>query len=232
MSGTVLLIVQRPESRPGEVMSALGAKGCDTEVCCPKAGDALPDTLEKYAGAVMFGGPMSANDDSLPFIRAELDWLPLAIDSGTPFLGICLGAQMLARCLGATVAPHPDGLHDIGYFRVEPAPNGNHVFREPFHAYHWNSEGFALPAGATLLATGEAFAVQAFRYGRAAYGVQFHPEMQEEILRTWMEKAAHKLNFPGAQQPDVQLAGHARHGAAVRRWLDGFLDVWLAGNGA
>ena len=47
-----------------------------------------------------------------------------------------------------------------------------------------------------------------------------------------MEKAAHKLNFPGAQQPDVQLAGHARHGAAVRRWLDGFLDVWLAGNGA
>ena len=227
-SGTVLLVVHSRRSDPGQVAEALQAKGWRTEVRCPRAGESLPESLDDHAGAVIFGGPMSANDDSLPFIRHELEWIPTALGSGKPFLGICLGAQLLARSLGATVAPHPQGMHEIGYFPLVPTPTGSDVFPEPLHVMHWHGEGHELPDGAELLATGEIFTNQAFRYGATAYGVQFHPEIQEDILKRWMKTAAHKLARPGAQPPEVQLAGHARHGAAMHRWLDGFLDVWLA----
>ena len=228
MNGSILLVVHRRRSDPGQVGDALRAKLWRTDVRCPRAGDALPASLDEHAGAVIFGGPMSANDDALPFIRDELDWIPTALESGKPLLCICLGAQMLARSLGAKVGPHPEGMREIGYYPVAPTAAGDGVFGEPLHAYHWNTEGFELPAGAALLATGDTFPVQAFRYGARAYGLQFHPEIQEDILRLWIEKAAHMLDAPGAQAPEVQLSGHARHGAKMHRWLDGFLDAWLA----
>lgn len=225
----VLLVVHNRESRPGQVEAAIEAKGWRTERCCPRAGDRLPESLDDYAGIVIFGGPMGANDDHLPFIRDELDWIPRVLAAGTPYFGICLGAQMLARCLGATVGPHPDGLHEIGYYRIEPTSAGATLFSDPMDVYHWHADGFGLPASVELLATGETFPNQAFRYDGSVYGVQFHPEMQENILRWWMQEAAHKLGAPGAQTPQTQLDGHARHAAAMHRWLDDFLDVWLAG---
>ncbi len=231
MSDTVLLVVHSRRSNPGQVAAALHAKGWRTEVRCPRAGQLLPQTMDDHAGVVIFGGPMSANDDDLPFIRHELDWIPTALDSGKPFFGICLGAQMLARCLGAAVAPHPEGMREIGYYPIVPTPAGYDVFPEPLHVMHWHGEGNELPDRAELLATGEMFTNQAFRYGSTTYGVQFHPEMQEEILRFWMEKAAHRLSAPGAQPPDVQFAGHARHAPAMHRWLDDFLGTWI-GNGS
>ncbi len=230
MSDTVLLVVHGRHSNPGQVATAIHDRGWHTEVRCPQAGQLLPETMDDHAGVVIFGGPMSANDDELSFIRHELDWIPTALDSGKPFFGICLGAQLLARSLGATVAPHPKGMHEIGYFPLKPAPAGNDVFPEPLHVMHWHNEGNDLPDGADLLATGDMFQVQAFRYGTSTYGVQFHPEMRDEILRGWMRKAAHKLSAPGAQPPEVQYAAHARYGAAMHRWLDDFIGLWL-GNG-
>src|SRR3546814_16454076 len=84
----------------------------------------LPDTLEHHAGCVIFGGPMSANDDHLPFIRQEIDFIPKVLKSGTPFLGVCLGAQLLARAGGAAVGPHAEGWHEIGYYPVKPTAQG------------------------------------------------------------------------------------------------------------
>lgn len=226
-SRPVLLVVHNRHSRPGQVAAAIEAKGWRTERCCPRAGDRLPESLGHYAGVVIFGGPMGANDDHLPFIRDELDWIPRVLAAGTPYLGICLGAQMLARCLGATVGPHPQGLHEIGYYRIEPTLAAGTLFPAPMDVYHWHGDGFGLPADVELLATGDIFPNQAFRYDGSVYGVQFHPEMQENILRWWMQEAAHKLGAPGAQTPEAQLEGHARHAAAMHKWLDNFLDAWL-----
>ncbi|MFQ5784429.1 MAG: gamma-glutamyl-gamma-aminobutyrate hydrolase family protein [Alphaproteobacteria bacterium] len=229
MRAPVLLVVHNRNSRPGQVAAALAAKGWPTRRCCPRAGDALPESFDVIAGVVVFGGPMSANDDAtLPFIRAELDWIPKVLASKTPFFGICLGAQMLARCLGGTVGPHARGLHEIGYYPIEPTAEGAALFPEPVQVYHWHGEGFTLPADAELLATGETYRNQMFRCNGSAYGVQFHPEMQEDILKWWMQQATHKLGAPGAQPPEAQLTGHARHAAAMHRWLDGFLDHWLS----
>src|SRR3546814_7308427 len=84
-----------------------------------------------FRACVIFGGPMSANDDHLPFIRQEIDFIPKVLKSGTPFLGVCLGAQLLARAGGAAVGPHAEGWHEIGYYTVKPTAQGRDLIPDP-----------------------------------------------------------------------------------------------------
>src|SRR5438128_4548323 len=102
----VLVVLHQDTSTPGRVGNALRALGHTLDIRRPRFGDALPETLDEHAGAVFFGGPMSANDSDA-FVRHEIDWIEIALREQRPFLGICLGAQMLARQLGAQVAPQP-----------------------------------------------------------------------------------------------------------------------------
>jgi len=222
----ILLITHQDTSDPGQVGELLQAKGYPLEKCCPASGDRLPDNLRPYAGVVVFGGPMSANDEHLPFIRAELDWIPQVLDARLPFLGICLGAQLLARVLGARVAPHPDGMTEIGYFPVDFSPACQ--ADPPQAVFHWHQEGFELPSGTVQLAAGETFTNQAFCYGDRAYGLQFHPEVTDAILDRWTTQAADMLELPGAQPREEQFRHHARHHNQVRTWTNQFLDRWLA----
>ncbi|KAB2936523.1 MAG: glutamine amidotransferase [Candidatus Contendobacter sp.] len=227
----LLLVMQTPDASAGRCGRKLRERGCPLEFCYPLSGELLPTDMNGYAGAVVFGGPMSANDDGkLPGIRAQLDWIPQALDSGRPFLGICLGAQLLARALGATVQRHPAGLAEIGYFAVQPTAAGQATFDAPLHVYHWHHEGFELPAGAELLASGERFPHQAYRYGANTFGVQFHPEVDQPILEHWLVEGARELTAPGAQSAAEQRAHHARHDAALDRWFEVFLEGWLNKN--
>lgn len=125
----ILLIIQQPTSETGRVGQLLRQSGYILDIRCPSLQDQLPATMDEHEGVVIFGGPMSANDsETLPFIRTELDWIGTALDSHKPFLGICLGAQLLARVLGATVAPHPDGIAEVGYYPVVPTQAGQTHF--------------------------------------------------------------------------------------------------------
>lgn len=227
MPDPILLVVHSERSDPGRVARQLRAMGYPLDLRRPSGGDPLPPTMDGHAGAVVFGGPMSANDDgALDYIRRELDWIPSVLDSGKPFLGICLGAQMLARVLGAKVEPHPERKAEIGYHPVRPAPAGRRLFDREARFYQWHIEGFGIPAGAELLATGDMFANQAFRY-RAAYGIQFHPEVTGRIMEFWTTVAAQRLTLPGAQAKDEQLRHRPASERHVRGWLRRFLDVWL-----
>lgn len=227
MSGKVLLIVHQEHSDPGRVGQRLAQMGYELDLRRPCMGHDLPETMDDHVGTVVFGGPMSANDEHLPFIRAELDWLPLAVTSGKPYLGICLGAQLLSRAGGGTVAPHPDGLVEIGYFPVQATEHGRPLFPDEGHFLQWHREGYALPNGAARLAQGTLFAEQAFRYDDHAYGIQFHPEVTLPMMERWTIRGAERLTLPGAQSREQILAGWQRHDAAVDRWLDGFLAHWL-----
>ena len=89
----------------------------------PRFGDALPGDMAEHAAAIIFGGPMSANDTD-DFIRTEIDWIAVPLKEDKPFLGICLGAQMCARQLGGTVFKHPTGHAEIGYYPIRPTAAG------------------------------------------------------------------------------------------------------------
>ena len=229
MRGKILVIVHQPTSTPGRVGRKLVERGFELDIRRPCIGEPLPESLEEHRAVVVFGGPMSATDcRELDFIRAEIDWLAVPLAAGTPFLGVCLGAQLLARQLGVAVRPHPHEKVEIGYYPIRPTPAGlDLVPRWPDHVYHWHREGFELPAGAVLLAEGDAFSNQAFRYGESAYGVQFHPEVTQAMLHRWTVRASHRLCLPGAQSRSAQLEGRLVHDSAVAAWLDLFLDRWL-----
>jgi GMP synthase (glutamine-hydrolysing) len=232
MARRVLIVVHQERSTPGRVGELLEARGCTLERCCPNLGDPLPGDLSPYRAAIVFGGPQSANDDHLPGIRAELEWLErAALPAGPPLLGICLGAQLMARVLGAKVGPHPEGLVEIGYHPIYPTAAGAPYFDGPTLFYQWHRETFAIPAGTVHLAHNDAFAAQAFRYGRHAYGIEFHPEMTRAMIERWTasEKGAAMLDLPGAQPRAAQLDGYRDCVAATDRWLGRFLDHWLLG---
>ncbi len=225
MPKTALLIVQQERSDPGRVGALLGGRGYALDIRCPNLEQALPPTMEGHDAVVVFGGPMSANDGhDLPGIAAELDFIPMALESGKPFLGICLGAQLLARSLGSKVTPHPDGLAEIGYARITPTEAGKRYFDGPMMVYEWHREGFDLPPAATLLAAGEAFTNQAFRYGDAAYGIQFHPEVTRPMIERWTTKAAKRLKLPGAQPREAHFSGYEKYDAGVDAWIRRFID--------
>ncbi len=227
----VLLVLHQETSTPGRLGRLLAERGHPLDIRRPRYGDPLPETLEAHAGAVIFGGPMSANDPD-DFVRREIDWIRVPLDEGKPFLGLCLGAQMLARLLGARVYAHPEGRAEIGYYPLVPTPEGHDLaarLRAPWPAfvYHWHREGFDAPAGATTLATGDDFPVQAIRMGEAAYGLQFHPEVTHAMVCRWTVRAHERLSLPGAQPRDAHLEGRLMHDPYVAAWLDAILDHWL-----
>ncbi|MEC9368401.1 MAG: glutamine amidotransferase [Pseudomonadota bacterium] len=222
----VLLIVHQEHSCPGHVANWFAANGYPIDLRRPRYGDPLPDTLEHHVGAVIFGGPQSANDPD-DYIRRETDWIAVPLSEAKPFLGICLGAQMLARHLGARVGFDADGFAEMGYYPLRPTEEGRKMCAWPSRVYQWHREGFELPSGASLLAQGERFPQQAFRYGPAAFAVQFHPEITQRLIFRWTTRAGHRLVLPGAGARDTHFAGHLEHGPDQRRWLDGFLSAWV-----
>ena len=145
-----------------------------------------------------------------------------------PYLGLCLGAQLLTRAAGGRVAPHPEGLVEIGYVKVEPTEAGRDWIRSPMKVYQWHREGMDIPSCCELLATNDRYPVQAFRYGANAFGFQFHPEVTLEMKEIWTLKAAERLKMPGAQPRGVHLAMHPLYDPPLDRWINGFLDRWLA----
>ncbi len=220
----ILIILHQATSSPGRVGQMLAARGHALDIRRPPLGDPLPETLEHHAGAVMFGGPMSANDGD-DFVKREIDWLAVPLAEDKPFFGICLGAQMLVNHLGGTVAPHPDGHAEIGWYPLAPTPEGEALLDWPEMIYHFHVEGFSMPAGAVSLATGPTYPNQAFRYGDNAWGVQFHAELTQAMMQRWVVRGAHRFDMPGAQIGRDHLNGRLWYDHAVRRWLNDFLDI-------
>jgi len=132
---------------------------------------------------VVLGGPMSVNDeDSLPWLRTEREFIRDAVKREIPMVGICPGAQLIAGALGARVYPNAE--KEIGWFDVMATPFQRTCFRFPkrFTAFHWHGETFDLPPGATPLARSEACENQAFQISRRVIGLQFHLETTPESL--------------------------------------------------
>ena len=169
--------------------------------------EARPST-QGYDGLIVLGGPMSAWDDaSCPHLGREVSAIEAALAGGTPVLGICLGAQLLARALGAEVrrAEQPEiGWHEIcptEEGRTDPVLGG---FSACERVFQWHRDTFDLPDGAAHLARGDdrGCVQQAFRYGETAYGLQFHLEANAALIDRWLSTPAHQLELESLGNDD------------------------------
>ena len=224
-SKTALMIVHQKRSSTGDVGYKLKQRGYKLDIRRPVFGETLPKHMDDYDLAVIYGGPPSANDN-LDYIKYEIDWISTALESNKPFLGICLGAQMLAKNLGGTVKRAHDKSFEIGFFNVHPANEGHKLFQRQKIFFQWHKEGFSVPSNCNILALGEIFHEQAFKY-QNAYGVQFHPEVNLKMHLIWLHFAASMLKEQGAQKRMHQLNLRIKHGKKINMWLDSFLDNYL-----
>ncbi len=181
---TLLAIQHVPWETPHRILDACG--GLAVHTVKPLAGQALP-AHDEVAGAVVMGGPMNVDDvDRHPGLAVEREWLGEAASRGLPVLGICLGAQLLARALGAEVRAGEGP--ELGYAPVEildPEDPILGALAPGTAALHWHADVFDLPEGATHLARSAQTEVQAFRRGNA-WGILFHPEADFALLEAWL----------------------------------------------
>lgn len=193
----------------------------------PASGQTFP-SVSRYSGVIVFGGSPSANDcQQHPWIRDELTFIESCLKANMPYFGICLGAQMLARVLGAPVSSHPEDLKEVGFCEVKPTAAGTDFLEHPLKFMQWHREGFELPTGATHLAHSDLFCNQAFRIGEAVTGVQFHPEVNLDVLRIWHER--NKQRETGVLDDEtrrVHIADAIECEQSITAWLDSFLTSW------
>lgn len=182
----MLYIIQNdPEVPPGNLLDFISLP---YRLCRADQGEPLPDTGQLSA-LIVLGGAMGANDDEKhPFLADLKQLIRAVVTAGKPYLGICLGGQLLAAALGAEVQSNRwEELGTLPVTRTEAA-GGDQLFNglaETFHTFQWHHDSFNLPDGAILLASSPACPHQAFRYGDSAWGLQFHPEVTELIIRDW-----------------------------------------------
>jgi GMP synthase-like glutamine amidotransferase len=176
-----------PIEGAGRIESVLAARGIGLEYAdLYRPGAPTPD-ISKAAGLIVMGGPMSVNDP-LPWLREEERLIGQAMGLGRPVLGICLGAQLIAKTLGAKVYRNP--VKEIGWYDISFTSDAR---RDPLFGglpeteavFHWHGETFDLPAGAVLLASSDACRNQGFRVGNTVYGLQFHLEVTPEMIADW-----------------------------------------------
>jgi GMP synthase (glutamine-hydrolysing) len=193
----VLCVRNDPEDTLGITVAALTEAGMPvTRLDAFDADVRWPD-LEDIGALIVFGGEMNADEtDRYPYLVTQRQLMRRAVDAGLPVLGICLGAQMLARAFDARV--YRARVRELGFKPVRLTDAGQRdallrAFQTGDHVFQWHEDTFDLPAGAELLAAGDEVPSQAFRVGSNAWGVQFHFEIDAEGVEAWLRVAEPSL---------------------------------------
>jgi GMP synthase (glutamine-hydrolysing) len=185
----ILGLIHGEAVRAGVFADAIAERGHELEEWSLAWGTPLPRPLDDYGAVIIFGGAMHADqDDHHPWLREENMFLERLLDLGTPMLGVCLGAQLLAKAAHAPVFPVADP--EIGWHEVELTATASDdpvlgSLPQRFDAFQWHYYGHGLPAGADELARNDV-CTQAFRLGERVWGVQFHPEVTLAQVEQWI----------------------------------------------
>ena len=224
----VLAVIHGDKVRSGVFGEGVAAAGHQLEEWSLAWDTPLPRPLDDYGAVLVFGGAMHADqDDRHPWLRQENLFLQRLLDRHVPVLGVCLGAQMLAKAASAPVAPLSEP--EIGWFEVELTEEGRDdpvlgSLPPRFEAFQWHFYTHGLPAGAVELARSRV-CTQAFRLGEFAWGVQFHPEVTAEQIDSWIVEDADELPVSSedfAAETERRIAGWNELG---RTLCANFLEV-------
>ena len=165
---------------------------------------------KKFSLVVILGAPESANDN-LPYLIREQKLIKNSVDNEIPVLGICLGSQLIAKTFGAKVYKGP--IKEIGFYHDLKFSNNSKLFdgfSNPFSVFHWHGDTFDLPEGAARLALSKNYQNQAFQY-KSAIGLQFHLEVNEQMVNLWLDKTEeklHKISYLDPQKIRFDLDEH------------------------
>lgn len=227
---TVIAIVHDPADVNNRCTDWLERAGYRLVRSCPAEGEQIPAIGAETAAAVVFGGKHDVKMKAeLPYLIDEMGFIEHVLARELPFLGICLGGQLLAHTLGVDVDRHPEGYAEYGYYDLIPTAEGAALFDPGLKVLqsHWHG-WYETPKGATRMAYSENFPEQAFRYGENAYGIQFHPEATRATLERWIgRRPPERHALKGAHRPDRQLADNFDHDATLGQWFDKFLSAWV-----
>ena len=187
---TVLIIVHVESEGPGTLGAFLESSGADVRLARVYTGEQLPENINGLQAVISMGGPMNVYEEQeYPFLKDETLLLRKAIASDLPVLGICLGAQMIAKASGARVVRSPKEEVGWGKISLTDAGRSDLLFSglpATLDVLQWHGDMFEIPAAGALIATGDDCPNQAFRY-RNAFGLQFHVEVTREILADWFK---------------------------------------------
>lgn len=192
----VLAVIHHDHARSDVFGEAVRARGLEL-VEWNIASKGPPPPQDDYEAVLVFGGAMHVDQEERhPWLRLEDDLLRRLVRARVPLLGVCLGGQLVAKALGATVAPAANP--EIGWYEVELTSEAEDdplfsALPKRFDAFQWHLYAFGLPAGAVPLAQ-NASCLQAYRAGDLAWGIQFHAEVWRETVAAWLEIARHDQN--------------------------------------
>lgn len=198
---SVFILKNAETEGPGTIEGYLRGSGLSYNVVEPK--DVQSASLDKASALVVLGGPMGVYEaEEYPHVSAGMKHMETALKMNIPVLGVCLGAQMLARMLGSRVYPGSNGQevgwHDISLTREgtnDPALSAYSGGRgSQLKVFHWHGDTFDIPEGAERLAGSDMYEAQAFRYGDNAYGLQFHVEVTPDMVSDWL------VDIPGGEK--------------------------------
>ncbi|HLO25932.1 MAG TPA: type 1 glutamine amidotransferase [Geobacteraceae bacterium] len=224
----MLVIIQNdPEVPLGVFADYLADAGTPYTTIPAYRGEPLPPAGEVSA-VIVLGGAMGVHDgDRYPFLAALKGFIRECAALGIPYLGICLGGQLLADALGARVTSNACGEKGTLAVHLSPEGGGDPLFAglpQEFISFQWHNDCFDLPAGAVQLASSRACPGQAFRFGNSVYGLQFHPEVDRTIVDCWARWS--EETAPVADQfLAVFAAREEEYRSASRRLLRNFITL-------
>ena len=191
MDKAVLIIKHVEQEGPGMLGRFFEDAGWQLVTVELGRGESLPDLLDGFAAVVVLGGPMNVyEEETYPFLKKEDVFIKEVLREEIPFLGICLGAQLLAKACDARVTKA--ARKEVGWYTVDLTKQArqDRFFRRvesPLTVFQWHEDTFEIPDGGVLLGTSALVRNQAFRMGSCAYGLQFHVEVSPAMIETWMK---------------------------------------------
>lgn len=197
-----------PAETLGIIKTCLSKRDIDVSEHLLYEGCQVPSFTQEMDALIVMGGPMSVHETHIyPFLDAEVKLIEKAIITERPVLGVCLGAQLIAKALGARV--YPNSVREVGWYSIEmlPESKNDRLFAtapRTFDVLHWHGDTFDLPQDAAHLARSNKCVNQAFRWGSLTWGFQFHLEVTPDMINAWIQdEESLSYIFGAGEDPQV-----------------------------